>query len=202
MPEVTTGEPIIDGYTQPGAVPNSNTPAQGGGSRDDLAIVLPNLGVPGCAGAVQVYRGRAGSAAASINPLLLGPATLGTRFLGTPGIPVSASEDGFFRASRFAVAANFSGDAAPELLIAADNAEGRGPSAGVAVIVPGLGSAWTNSDFSLDYSDALATRIITGEGGARGDEVSGLALLGDWDADGKPEIAVNAETIIRGAALQ
>ena len=39
LPSITTGELNLDGYTQPGAVPNSNTPAQGG-SNAQLKIVL------------------------------------------------------------------------------------------------------------------------------------------------------------------
>ena len=38
--------------------------------------------------------------------------------------------------------------------------------------------------------------------GSGADSASGLMLLGDWDADGKPEIAVNTETNICGAVLQ
>lgn len=172
-----------------------------GGSRDDLAIILSDLGVPGSAGAVQVYRGRAGSVAASINPLVLGPATLGPRFLGTPEIPL-AIETSAFRTGRVAVAAHLSGDSALEMLIASEAAEGRAPRGGVAVIVPGLGSAWTNSNFTLDYSDALATRIVTGEGFYFSDSVWGLESLGDWDSDSKAEIAVNRDIILRGSALQ
>jgi hypothetical protein len=169
------------------------------GTRDDLAIVLPSIGTPGSAGAVQVYRGRAGALAASINPLLLGPSNLGPRFLGSTAIPLSTLPTA---QRQTAVAANVTGDAALDLLIAAPFAEGRGVNGGVAVIVPGFGSAWTNTDFVLDYSDALPTRIITGEGGSRADGVNGLVLLGDLDGDGKPEVATNDEVIIRGSALQ
>ena len=170
------------------------------GTRDDLAIVLPSMGTPGSAGAVQIYRGRAGALAASINPLTLGPANLGPRFLGSTGIPLRSVPTGPRRST---VAGNVSGDAALELLIAAPLAEGRGSNGGVAVIVPGFGSAWTNTDFVLDYSGALPARIITGEGGVNDNGgVTGLIPLGDLDGDGKPEVAANDEVIIRGSALQ
>lgn len=169
------------------------------GTRDDLAIVLPSIGTPGSAGAVQIYRGRAGALAASINPLTLGPANLGPRFLGSTGIPLRAIPG---PPRQTAVAANVTGDAALDLLIAAPLAEGRGINGGVAVIVPGFGSAWTNTDFVLDYSDAMPTRIITGEGGVNDGRVIGLISFGDMDGDGKPEVATNDEVIIRGSALQ
>ncbi|MFO0043247.1 MAG: Calx-beta domain-containing protein [Pseudomonadota bacterium] len=170
------------------------------GTRDDLAIVLPNIGTPGSAGAVQIYRGRAGALAAGINPLTLGPTNLGPRFLGSTAIPLSFLPPA---QRNSAVAANVTGDAALDLLIAAPFAEGRGASGGVAVIVPGFGSAWTNTDFVLDYSGALPARIITGEGGVNDNGgVTGLIPLGDLDGDGKPEVATNDEVIIRGSALQ
>lgn len=172
-----------------------------GGARDDLAIVLPNLGIPGSAGAVQVYRGRAGSVSASINPLLLGPATPG------PAFSRHAGDSGFRLNAGLVPRQSLRGGRQSQRRCRAGIADqchrsrGPRPIRGRCRHRPRPRQRLDQQQFRPDYSDTLATRIITGEV-FFADSVAGVLSLGDWDADGKAEIAVNGETIIRGAALQ
>ncbi len=54
LSSIFTGDLTIDGYTQPGAVPNTNTPAQGG-SNAQLKIVLTGASCPGCSSGISYF---------------------------------------------------------------------------------------------------------------------------------------------------
>jgi CSLREA domain-containing protein len=180
------------------------------GAFDDLALVMTVSSTGNGNGSVQVYRGRASAPGGQpLDPRSLGPASLGPRFVGSPQFRLwRAAPDG-----PSVAAAQVSGSAALELLLGSPRGEGRVLGSGMVAVVPGLGAAWVNRDYFVDFSDALAKQILTFEvdeasagvdarPDGRLDGLQSVRSLGDLDGDGLAEILVNPRLLIRGSAFQ